>query len=109
MKRVVAAAVLCACGSSGGNPDGGAVDAASDVQQQGDAQSGDVVQQNDAGLKRPYPDTNATIALPDGAPFLPPPQTMTTYCLPLIVYVDGVALPAAGSVVSHISLPVSLS
>src|SRR5262249_45312048 len=25
----------------------------------------------------------ATIALPEGAPFLPPPQAMTTYCRPL--------------------------
>src|SRR4029078_511701 len=52
---------------------------------------------------------NATLALPEGAPSLPPPQTITTYCLPLMVYVDGVALPAAGSVVSHSSLPDVLS
>jgi hypothetical protein len=26
-----------------------------------------------------------TMLLPEGAPFLPPPQTMTTYCLPLMV------------------------
>jgi hypothetical protein len=66
MKRVLAAAVLCACGTSGGNPDGGGADAASDVQQGGDAQAGDAtndVAPTDAGLKRPYPDTNATIAL----------------------------------------------
>ena len=57
------AALLVACGTSGGNPDGGTgSDAASDVQQ-GDSQTSDVVQPNDAGLKRPYPDTNATIAL----------------------------------------------
>jgi hypothetical protein len=65
MKYALAAAFLIACGSSGGNPDGGdGSDAASDAQQSGDTQQqGDVVQQNDAGLKRPYPDTNATIAL----------------------------------------------
>ena len=33
----------------------------------------------------PYGSANATMLLPDGAPFLPPPQTITTYCLPLIV------------------------
>jgi hypothetical protein len=65
MKYALAAAFLIACGSSGGNPDGGdGSDAASDVQQGGDTQQqGDVVQPSDAGLKRPYPDTNATIAL----------------------------------------------
>jgi len=52
---------------------------------------------------------NATTALPEGAPFLPPPHTITTYCRPSMVYVEGVALPAAGSVVSHKSLPVNLS
>ena len=31
-----------------------------------------------------YGRANATIELPDGAPFLPPPQTMTTNCLPLM-------------------------
>ena len=28
---------------------------------------------------------NATMALPEGAPFLPPPHTITTYCRPSIV------------------------
>ena len=64
MKRIGIAFVLVACGTSGGNPDGGqGTDASSDVPQSGDVQGSDVVQQNDAGLKRPYPDTNATIAL----------------------------------------------
>ena len=52
---------------------------------------------------------NATYVPPDGAPFFPPPHAMTTYCLPFTMYVDGVALPAAGSVVSQSSLPVALS
>src|SRR4030095_7814930 len=28
---------------------------------------------------------NATMALPESAPFFPPPHTMTTYCLPFTV------------------------
>src|SRR5205823_3492866 len=32
-----------------------------------------------------YRSVNATMLLPEGAPFLPPPQTITTYCLPSIV------------------------
>ena len=62
--RIVALAFLFACGSSSESSDGGTgSDAASDVQPTDDAQTGDVVQPNDAGLKRPYPDTNAAIAL----------------------------------------------
>jgi hypothetical protein len=34
---------------------------------------------------------------------------MTTYSRPFNMYTDGVAFPAAGSVVSHSSRPVSLS
>ena len=36
-------------------------------------------------LRDVYGSAKATMLLPDGAPFLPPPQTMTTYCLPLMV------------------------
>ena len=32
-----------------------------------------------------YGSANATTLLPDGAPFLPPPQAMTMYCRPLMV------------------------
>ena len=64
MRRTVALAFLFACGTSGGNPDGGSgSDAASDAQQGSDSPTSDVVQPSDAGLKRPYPDTNAMIAL----------------------------------------------
>lgn len=33
----------------------------------------------------PYGSANATMLLPEGAPFLPPPQAITTYCLPSIM------------------------
>src|SRR5690242_4165302 len=52
---------------------------------------------------------NATYVPPLFAPFLPPPHAMTTYCLPPTMYVDGVALPAAGSFADQSSLPVALS
>src|SRR5437016_965195 len=51
----------------------------------------------------------ATYVPPLGAPFLPPPQAMTTYCRPFTMYVDGVALPAAGSWALQSSRPVRLS
>jgi hypothetical protein len=52
---------------------------------------------------------NATILLPEGASFLPPPHTMTTYSRPAMSYTEGVALPAAGRTVSHNSFPFNLS
>src|SRR5262245_61635005 len=52
---------------------------------------------------------NATMLLPDGASFFPPPHTITTYSRPPIWYTDGVALPAAGRTVSHSSFPDNLS
>ena len=41
--------------------------------------------------------------------FLPPPDDTAKYCLPLTVYVEGVATLDVGIVSSHRSLPVSLS
>jgi hypothetical protein len=52
---------------------------------------------------------NATYVPPDGASFFPPPHAMTMNARPFTMYMEGVALPAAGSVVSHSSFPVSLS
>lgn len=64
-KRAAVWLVLVGCGTSGGNPDGGSGNdsGGNDAQQIGDSPTSDVVQQNDAGLKRPYPDTNGTIGL----------------------------------------------
>ena len=63
MTRWIAILMVGACSSSPENTDGGA-DASSDAQQSNDSQqTSDVVNPSDAGLKRPYPDTNATIAL----------------------------------------------
>src|SRR5438094_481864 len=56
-----------------------------------------------------YGKANATYFPPDGAPDLPPPAPITTNWRPFTSYVAGVAFPAAGSVVSHNSLPVALS
>ncbi len=56
-----------------------------------------------------YCSANATYVPPLGAPFFPPPHAITMYCRPLTMYVDGVALPAAGNTVSHSSRPVALS
>src|SRR3954467_5956433 len=52
---------------------------------------------------------NATYVPPLGAPFFPPPHAMTMYCRPFTIYVDGVALPAAGSAADQRSFPVHLS
>ena len=55
------------------------------------------------------PSVNATYVPPDAASFLPPPQAMTMNARPFTMCMDGVAFPAAGSVVSQSSFPVSLS
>jgi hypothetical protein len=52
---------------------------------------------------------NATYVPPLGAPFFPPPHAITMYCFPFTMYMDGVALPAAGSAASQSRSPVSLS
>jgi len=52
---------------------------------------------------------NATYASPDLVPIFPPPQAITTYCLPSTAYVLGVAYPPAGRSVSYTTSPVSLS
>src|SRR5262249_28256732 len=44
---------------------------------------------------------NATTPAPDGAPFLPPPQTITTYSRPSIAYTGGGGWRAAGIAVPH--------
>lgn len=56
-----------------------------------------------------YGNAKATYVPPLGAPFLPPPQAITRYCLPSTMYVLGVALPAAGSFASHNRRPLLLS
>ena len=59
-------------------------------------------------VRRYFGNANATYDPPDGAPDFPPPAAITTYCLPP-PHMCRRGVAAAGSGVSHSSLPVALS
>src|SRR5262249_7131250 len=61
-------------------------------------------------LRQIHCNAKAKYASPDFVvSFPPPPAAITTNCLPLTAYVQGVAYPPAGSLYSHKTFPFVLS